>query len=62
MQGANSGRVAQSVETTEAELIAFCVDIVARYKIPKQIFFVNEFPLAGSEKVMKRLVKDEIEK
>ncbi len=52
----------QGAEATEADILAYCADKLARYKIPRQIFFVNEFPLAGSGKIMKRLVKEEIEK
>lgn len=49
-------------DTTEAEIIAFCHDKLARYKIPKQIFFLNEFPISGSGKIIKRLVKEEIQR
>jgi fatty-acyl-CoA synthase len=45
-----------------AEIIQFCSGKLARYKIPKQIFFVEEFPLLASGKVYKRLLKEEIEK
>lgn len=31
----------------------FCKDKIARYKVPKYIFFVNEFPLTGSGKIQK---------
>lgn len=49
-------------DVSEAELIAFCQDKLARYKIPKQIFFLNEFPISGSGKIIKRLVKEEIQR
>ncbi|HXG94668.1 MAG TPA: long-chain fatty acid--CoA ligase [Blastocatellia bacterium] len=47
---------------TAEEIIAFCADRLARYKIPRRIFFVDEFPLSGSGKVAKRMLKEEIEK
>lgn len=31
----------------------FCRDKIARYKIPRYIFFVNEYPLTGSGKIQK---------
>jgi len=31
----------------------FCKDKIARYKIPRYIFFVNEYPLTGSGKIQK---------
>jgi fatty-acyl-CoA synthase len=31
---------------------------IARYKIPKYIFFVKEFPMTGSGKIQKFKLKD----
>lgn len=36
----------------------FCKGKIARYKIPKYIFFVKEFPLTGSGKIQKFKLKD----
>lgn len=36
----------------------FCKDKIARYKIPKYIFFVDSFPLTGSGKIQKFKLKD----
>jgi len=47
---------------TAAEIIDFCSGQLARYKIPKRIFFVEEFPLLASGKVFKRALKEEIER
>jgi fatty-acyl-CoA synthase len=51
-----------SLSVTAEELIEYCSDRLARYKIPKRIFFVTEFPLSGSGKIAKRILKEEIEK
>lgn len=51
-----------NAQTTEAEIIAFCHNKLARYKIPRRIFFMEEFPLSGSGKIVKRQVKQQIEK
>jgi len=47
---------------TVEEIIEFCSGKLARYKIPKQVFFVDEFPLLASGKVFKRMLKEEVEK
>lgn len=46
---------------TPDEVIEFCSGKLARYKIPKQVYFVTEFPLSASGKVVKRILKEEIE-
>jgi fatty-acyl-CoA synthase len=38
---------------TEEEIIDFCYGQIARFKIPKYIFFVNEFPMTASGKIQK---------
>ena len=47
---------------TAEEIIDFCSGQLARYKIPKRIFFIEEFPLLASGKVFKRALKEEIER
>jgi fatty-acyl-CoA synthase len=47
---------------TADEIINFCAGKLARYKIPRHVFFVEEFPLLASGKIFKRLLKEEIEK
>jgi len=37
----------------EEDVLSFCKDKIARYKIPRYIFFVNEYPLTGSGKIQK---------
>ncbi|MBI3325141.1 MAG: AMP-binding protein [Nitrospinae bacterium] len=38
---------------TEQELIAFCQDKLARFKIPRYVHFVKEYPMTASGKVQK---------
>ncbi len=40
------------------EVKDFCRGQIARHKIPKYIFFVNEFPMTGSGKIQKYKLKD----
>ncbi len=38
---------------TEEEVVDFCRGQIARFKIPKYIFFVNDFPMTASGKIQK---------
>jgi fatty-acyl-CoA synthase len=42
----------------EAELLAFCDDKLARYKIPKQVRTIDELPRNAVGKVLKRTLRD----
>ena len=46
------------VTLTEEEVRDFCRGKIARHKIPKYIFFVDEFPMTGSGKIQKFKLKD----
>jgi fatty-acyl-CoA synthase len=45
----------------EAEIAGFLAEKIARYKMPKRIFFWEALPKSGYGKVPKRLVRDELE-
>ncbi len=53
--------VVKRADVTTTELVEFCATRLARYKLPKQIFFVAELPLSASGKVLKRTLKEHIE-
>lgn len=44
----------------EAQLLEWMSTRIARYKIPKRVYFWDELPKSGYGKVPKRLVKDEL--
>jgi fatty-acyl-CoA synthase len=44
----------------EAALLAWMADRVAKYKLPKRVFFWDSLPKSGYGKVPKKLVKDEL--
>ena len=48
----------EGVEMTDMDVREFCDGKIARYKIPKYIFFVKEFPMTGSGKIQKFKLKD----
>jgi fatty-acyl-CoA synthase len=46
------------VEMTPEDVQLFCRGKIARYKIPKYVFFIKEFPLTGSGKIQKFKLKE----
>jgi acyl-CoA synthetase (AMP-forming)/AMP-acid ligase II len=46
-------RLHDDQECTSEELIAFCGDLIADYKVPRSMAFVESFPVSGSGKVEK---------
>ncbi|EKM98358.1 MULTISPECIES: acyl-CoA synthetase [unclassified Acidocella] len=45
---------------SEAEVMAFLDGKIARYKMPKQVFFWDELPKSGYGKITKKIVRDEL--
>ncbi|MFB9073499.1 long-chain-fatty-acid--CoA ligase [Citricoccus parietis] len=45
--------VGESDSLSEQEIIAKCRELVAGYKVPKEILFVKSLPMTGSGKIMK---------
>jgi long-chain acyl-CoA synthetase len=46
---------------TDRELISFCRERLANYKVPRKVLFREMMPMGGSGKVVKRLLKKELE-
>jgi fatty-acyl-CoA synthase len=46
---------------TEQELLAWLAPKVARYKLPKRVFFWNELPRSGYGKITKKLIRTELD-
>ncbi|NSW82940.1 MAG: long-chain-fatty-acid--CoA ligase [Syntrophothermus sp.] len=49
-------RLNEGEEMTEQELIEFCAQRIASYKVPRQVEFVPELPKSPSGKILKRLL------
>ena len=47
---------------SEQEVINFCRGRIAGFKIPRRVFFVDQFPLTGSGKIQKYLLRGEAER
>lgn len=43
------------------ELRAYCDQRLARYKIPKELIVTTEFPMSGAGKVLKKLIRENIQ-
>ncbi|MCC3358055.1 o-succinylbenzoate--CoA ligase [Bacillus sp. REN16] len=56
-------RIVDGSNASEAEIIEFCYEKLARYKVPKSIHFVDRLPRNASNKLLRRklieLLKDE---
>jgi fatty-acyl-CoA synthase len=49
-------------DVSAADLTAFCAETLARFKVPKYVRFVQEFPLTASGKVQKYRLREEHER
>jgi long-chain acyl-CoA synthetase len=52
----------QGAELTEEEFINWCKTQFANYKYPRFVEFRDELPIGGTGKILKRALKEEIEK
>lgn len=50
----------QNSEATEEELIHYCKAGLASFKVPRQIRFVNEWPMSGTGKIQRFLLKESL--
>ncbi|MDR0960991.1 MAG: AMP-binding protein [Mediterranea sp.] len=48
----------EGADLQESDVRDFCTGKISRYKIPKYIFFVHEFPMTGSGKIQKYKLKE----
>ncbi|WP_302802489.1 AMP-binding protein [Alistipes ihumii] len=51
-------KIKEGSSLTEEEVRLYCRGQIARYKIPKYIFFVNGYPMTASGKIQKYKLKD----
>lgn len=47
---------------SESDLISFCQHKLAKYKVPKRIVFIDALPRNASNKLMRRKLREELEK
>lgn len=51
--------LAPGASASEAEIVAFCVDAIATYKVPRYVRFVREWPMSGT-KIEKRTLRERL--
>lgn len=49
--------LAPDAEVSAEELATHCIKLIARYKVPKDFIFVEDFPRTGSGKIMKHVLR-----
>jgi fatty-acyl-CoA synthase len=55
-------RLREGVTAEGEEIIAFCRGQIARYKVPKYVRFVSEFPMTVTGKVQKYLIREQVQR
>lgn len=55
-------RLKSGESATDAEIVAFCRDRIAHYKVPRHIRFVEAFPMTVTGKVQKYLMREAMAK
>jgi len=55
-------KLADGAQATEEELIAYCRDQIANFKVPKRIVFVDGYPMTQSGKIQKFRLREMAEK
>ncbi len=53
---------ADGAQLTAEEIIAHCRSLIAGYKVPKTVIFVDTLPMTATGKVLKRAVREQIAK
>lgn len=48
----------ENESVSEADIRSYCEGEIARYKIPSDVFFVNEYPMTASGKIQKYLLRE----
>jgi len=49
----------EGMQASQDELLAYCREHLAKYKVPKKIIFKNELPKTAVGKVLRRTLRDE---
>lgn len=49
-----------SLQATEEELLDYCRAGLASFKVPRRVIFVNEWPMSGTGKIQKYVLRDSL--
>ncbi|MGP0058675.1 MAG: AMP-binding enzyme [Beijerinckiaceae bacterium] len=56
--GHRSRRTQAATNATEAEILAFCKQHLAGYKVPKKVIFAPSLPMTPNGKILKRKTRE----
>jgi long-chain acyl-CoA synthetase len=45
-------------KVTERELVNYCKERMAHYKVPRKIEFIDEFPMSPTGKILRRVLRE----
>ena len=51
-------KLREGVECKQENIIDFCIDKIGKYKIPKHVIFLDQFPVTAYGKVQKFKLRD----
>lgn len=49
---------ADGAEITELEIVRYCKQQLAHFKVPRKVEFVDDFPLSGTGKILRRILRE----
>ena len=49
---------AEGAEITELEIVKYCKEQLAHFKVPRKVEFVDDFPLSGTGKILRRVLRE----
>jgi long-chain acyl-CoA synthetase len=49
---------AEGAEITELEVVKYCKEHLAHFKVPRKVEFVDDFPLSGTGKILRRVLRE----
>jgi long-chain acyl-CoA synthetase len=48
----------EEAEVTELEIVKYCKEQLAHFKVPRKVEFVDDFPLSGTGKILRRVLRE----
>jgi long-chain acyl-CoA synthetase len=48
----------EGAQATELEIVKYCKEQLAHFKVPRKVEFVDDFPLSGTGKILRRVLRE----
>ncbi|MDR2523066.1 MAG: AMP-binding protein [Synergistaceae bacterium] len=52
-------RKTEGAQVTELEIVKYCKEQLAHFKVPRKVEFVDNFPLSGTGKILRRVLREQ---